>query len=114
MTEMGYYGYELKKFEGYLQHVDNPVFTFTIPPGVKVAYDPELSLEVERYLASDGDNFIFIYGEYDTWSATAVSTTGNTNSKIFVKEKGSHRTRINNMPEDQREEIYGMIQQYLQ
>jgi hypothetical protein len=114
MTEMGYYGYDLSRFEEYLNYVDNPLFTFTIPPAVEYTYDPELSLDVERYLASDGDNYIFIYGEYDTWSATAVKTTGNTNSRIFIKEKGSHRTRINNMPEEQRKEIYEIIEQYLQ
>jgi hypothetical protein len=114
LTEMGYYGYELNRFEAYLQHVDNPVFTFTIPPTVDLTFDPALSLDVERYLASEGDNYIFIYGEYDTWSATAVTSTGNTNSKIFVKEKGSHRTRINNMPAFQKEEIYRTIEEYLQ
>ncbi len=34
MTEMGYYGYKLDAFGKYLKHVDNPVFTFTIPEKV--------------------------------------------------------------------------------
>lgn len=114
MTEMGYYGYDLGKFEPYLQHVENPRFTFTLPPGVEISYNPELSVDVEKYLASQGDHFIYIYGEYDTWSATAVTTTGETNSKIYVQKGGSHRSRINNMPEPVKEEIYQTIEQYLQ
>lgn len=114
MTEMGYYGYNLEKFQKHLQHVENPRFTFTLPPGVEVSYDPELTLDVERYLASQGDNFIYIYGEYDTWSATAVTNTGMTNSKIYVKQQGSHRSRINNMPDPVREEIFRTIEAYLQ
>ena len=106
LTEMGYYGYDLDEFGKYLKHVDNPIFTFTIPEDVEISFNDELSHELQQYLSEDGDNFIYIYGEYDTWSATAVTSTGNTNSKIFIKEGGSHRTRINNMPEEQKEEVY--------
>jgi len=113
MTEMGYYGYDLERFKKYLQHVENPQFTFTLPPGVEVSYNPGLSTEVERYLATEGDHFVYIYGEYDTWSATAVTATGQTDSKIYIKKHGSHRSRINNMPEPVKEEIYSTIEQYL-
>ncbi|MFH0756936.1 MAG: S28 family serine protease [Bacteroidota bacterium] len=113
LTEMGYYGYKLDEFEPYIRHVDNPVFTFTLPEGLDVTFNPELSVQLEAYLASEADRFIYIYGEYDTWSATAVTSTGNTNSRIFIKEGGSHRTRINNMPPEQRDEVYQTIQSYL-
>ena len=33
--------------------------------------------------------------------------------RIFIKEGGSHRTRINNMPQDQKEEVYQTLQQFL-
>ncbi len=114
LTEMGYYGYDLVEFEEYLLHVDNPIFTFTIPENVEVLFNESLSVEIEQYLTEDANNFIFIYGEYDTWSATAVTSTGNTNSKIFIKEKGSHRTRINNMPDSQKEEVYKTIETFLE
>lgn len=37
-----------------------------------------------------------------------------TNSRIFIKEGGSHRTRINNMPEAQKQEVYNTLDLYLQ
>lgn len=114
MTEMGYYGYDLDTFGKYLKHVDNPIFTFTIPDSVTISFNDELSVKIQQYITEEAENYIFIYGEYDTWSATAVTSTGNTNSKIFVKEEGSHRTRINNMPEAQRQEVYCTLQQFLQ
>ena len=114
LTEMGYYGYDLDEFGDYLQHVDNPIFTFTIPEGIQITYNAGLSQEVQQYLTEEANNFIYIYGEYDTWSATAVTCTGVTNSKIFMKEEGSHRTRINNMPEEQKQEIYSTLYQFLQ
>jgi hypothetical protein len=114
LTEMGYYGYDLDEFEKYIQHVENPIFTFTIPENVEVSFNAELSPEVQRYLTAEANNFIYIYGELDTWSATAVPCTGTTNSKIFIKEDGSHRTRISNMPEAQRLEIYQTLDQFLE
>ena len=114
LTEMGYYGYDLDEFEDYLQHVDNPIFTFTIPEDVEIPFNAELSVELRQYLSEEADNFIYIYGEYDTWSATAVTCTGSTNSKIFIKEEGSHRTRINNLPEEQKQEVYHTLEMFLQ
>jgi len=114
MTEMGYYGYDLDAFGPYLKHVDNPIFTFTIPEDVEIQFNDDLSFDIEQYILEKGENYIFIYGEYDPWSATAVSSTGNTNSKIFYKEGGSHRTRINNMPEEQKKEVYSTLESFLQ
>ncbi len=113
LTEMGYYGYDLDEFGKYIQHVDNPIFTFTIPEGVAIPFNAELSVDLEKYLEV-ANNFVYIYGEYDTWSATAVTSTGTSNSKIYFKEGGSHRTRINNMPEEQKQEVYQTIELFLE
>ncbi len=113
LTEMGYYGYDLEAFGKYLQHVDNPVFTFTIPESVDLPFNDELSVELQEYISEEAENYIFIYGEYDTWSATAVTSIGDSKSKIFFKEGGSHRTRINNMPEEQQEQVYKTLESFL-
>lgn len=113
LTEMGYYGYDLDAFGKYLKHVDNPIFTFTMPEDVDIPFNEQLSFDIEQYLEEKGENYIFIYGEYDTWSATAVTSTGDTNSKIFFKKGGSHRTRINNMPEEQKKEVFSTLESFL-
>ena len=114
LTQMGYYGYDLGEFEKYIRHVKIPDFTFTLPAELEVKFDSTLSSDVERYLCLEAEHFIYIYGEYDTWSATAVSNTGDTESKIFYKEGGSHRTRINNMPAEQKKEVYETLNLYLE
>jgi hypothetical protein len=114
LTEMGYYGYDLDEFARQIRHVDNPIFTFALPPETEALFDPQLSLDLEAYLITEGNNFLYVYGEYDTWSATALSQTGLTNSRIFFKEGGSHRTRINNMPAQQRDEIYELLRSWLE
>ena len=93
--------------------MDNPVFTFTLPEKLEYSFDAEVSMNLQQYLEEEAENFIFIYGEYDTWSATAVDLTAGNGNRIFVKEEGNHRTRINNMPEEQRRQVYDTINGYL-
>ena len=93
--------------------MDNPIFTFTIPESVDLSFNDELSVDLQQYINEEAENYIFIYGEYDTWSATAVTSIGDSKSKIFFKEGGSHRTRINNMPEEQKEEVYTTLKSFL-
>lgn len=113
-TEMGYYGYQLDKFRPYLKHLDRRGFRFALPTDTEVAFNDSTQLALEEYVSNEAENFIFIYGEYDTWSATAVELSGNTNSKIFYKEKGSHRTRVRNMPQKQQDEIFAVLIGFLQ
>ena len=114
LTEMGYYGYDLSEFGDYIKHVDNPVFTFTLPPNVKTEFDNQLWQDLKNYITNEAEHFVFIYGQNDTWSATGVfNLATDANSKVFVKEGGSHRTRINNLDEEQKEEVYKTIRVYL-
>jgi hypothetical protein len=113
-TEMGYYGYQLETFRPYLKHLDRRGFRFALPTDAEVAFDNSTQLALEQYIRNEAENFIFIYGEYDTWSATAVELDGNTNSKVFYKKKGSHRTRVRNMPQAQQDEIFAVLMGFLQ
>jgi len=57
---------------------------------------------------------IFIYGETDPWSSTAVDLTYNTNSIKIVKPGGSHTTRINNLPEEQKMLVIETLKDWLE
>jgi hypothetical protein len=56
---------------------------------------------------------IFIYGEIDAWSATAVELTGETNSIKKIKTGGNHRTRINSFDEVDRTFIIKTLEEWL-
>ena len=57
---------------------------------------------------------IFIYGEIDAWSATAVELTGETNSIKMVKKGGNHRTRIKSFNETDRDIIIETLEAWLE
>ena len=56
---------------------------------------------------------IFIYGEIDAWSATAVELTGETNSIKMVKTGGNHRTRIKSFNEQDQNFIVNTLEEWL-
>lgn len=113
LTEIGYYGYDTTYFQGLITSIPDNTFSFCAPENTNVKYNPQIMKKVNKWLQKRGDNFIYIYGEFDPWSATAVDFKGKTNSLKIVKEGGCHRTRINNLPEEQRKIIFSTLNEWL-
>lgn len=116
MTEIGYYGYNFDRFAGLLKHARNseqPEFQFSAPPGPEYVYDYGFGRKVAEYIREDAENFIFLYGEFDPWSATAADPGDNDKCLKVVKEGGSHRTRIMNLSDDSREEVLDRLEEWL-
>lgn len=114
IREMGFYGYDISPFKEWTTFTKNPTFEFSLPEGVSVDYSPHLMEEVDFFIRHKANNMIFIYGEYDPWSAPAVELTYHTNSIKIVKPKGSHRTRINNLPESQKRQVINTLMEWLE
>lgn len=113
MKELGFYGYDISPFQKWTSYKNNPTFEFTLPEGISVDFDPYLMQEIDCFIRHHANNMIFIYGEYDPWSASAVELTYHTNSIKIVKPVGNHRTRINNLPADQRKLVMDTLQVWL-
>ena len=56
---------------------------------------------------------LYIYGENDTWSATAVDIGEKTNAGKMIKEGGNHRTRISSFDGEEKEKIYSTLEKWL-
>ncbi len=102
--EIGMYGYEVEEFKNltrvYKEEVDN-YYTF-IPEEITVEYTAEPIKEIVSWLDENGNNMIYIYGEYDPWGATAYQPTEKTNSLYLELPAGNHSTRLQNFPRNQR------------
>ena len=114
LTEIGFYGYDHNEFEGCVEALDYQTFDFTCPEGIDCIYDPLPMEKVDNFVRHHGDNMIFIYGEWDPWSAPAVQITGKTNSFRVIKAGGSHGTRIRNLPADQKEKVLKALSEWLE
>jgi hypothetical protein len=116
MTEIGYYGYDFERFAGLLKYARNsemPEFQFSAPQGPRYVYDYEFGQSVASFIREKARHFIFLYGEYDPWSASAADPGDNEYCMKVVKKGGSHRTRIMNLPDDSREEVLNTLQEWL-
>ncbi len=69
--------------------------------------------KVDEYIKTKAENFIFLYGEYDPWSATAADPGKNNKVLKIVKAGGAHGTRIRNLSDEQRELVYSKLEEWL-
>lgn len=115
LTQIGYYDYDTTGFGKKLNDISDLTFSFCAPPGTNPKFKPKYMKKVDKYLKNKGNNMIFIYGEYDPWSATAfVPTEGKTNALKIVKKGGAHGTRINNLPNYQRTMVLDSLEKWLE
>ena len=98
-TQSGYYGYNIAAFKKYLYYFrDNPSGAFPPKSASIKPFDKSLNQKVQKWLDESGNNLIYIYGGYDTWTAAGIMPTNKVNSKRFVIPKTNHATaRIKNM-----------------
>ncbi len=116
MRELGYYGYDTKPFgehlsipqaEGYMRRV-------MIPDSLSyIEFDANLYERVNTFLKDNDLPMMFIYGEYDPWSATGVTwLDGKRHIHVFVEPGGSHKARIGTMPEDTQKKIMKILKRW--
>lgn len=116
LTQQGIYGYETLPFEKYLNTDELYTFDWAFPEGISKPYDLKPMQRIKSFLDTKAERMLFIYGEYDAWSATAVELIENADKRElfkFVKPKGDHRTRIKSFDIEKQKEIYSIIDSWL-
>lgn len=115
--QLGYYGYEIRPYydlmkiqstKGYLKRI-------FLPDSIQYAFDVSISDRIQQYLFTSDPKMIFIYGEWDPWSASAVVFDSREKQQMLkvVCPQGSHLTRISTLPEDQKELVIKRIKGWL-
>ena len=111
-TEMGYYTYDITDLKPFLTAVRNPSNRILAPAEADLTYRPEVFQAINTWLRYEGKNFIYIYGENDPWTASAVVLTGMTNSLRMVKKGGNHGTRIRDLDPGQKARVYQALEEW--
>ena len=114
--EMGYYGYETSKFEGFLVALpndENPQATF-VPNKMEVNFDGQLLKDANDWLNKGVDRMVYINGALDTWSGTAVPESEKGDAEWFFMEGKHHGTaRIKNMTAAEKERFTSAMEKWL-
>ncbi len=113
--ELGYYGYDTQPFAKYLKIITAKGYLDKIflPKDYRVAFDSTISRKCARFIRDNDPKMIFIYGEFDPWSAAAVSFDNKKNMYKAVCPGGNHGSRISSLPTDMKNEVTGRIQKWL-
>ncbi len=113
-SQMGYYGFETKRFKKWLNALPKHPHAAFVPEGVEVKFSDKLIKKVSKWLAKEGNNMIYIYGGIDTWSATGVPPSKDTNSLWFIMDGRDHSTaRIRNMNDQQKQKLEVALEEWL-
>ena len=118
--ELGYYGYDVKPFKKYLSIKSSKGYLkrLMLPAdGKDIKFDKTLGKKITKFLKKNDPKMVFIYGEIDPWSAAAgtwLDTSKKKNMHIFVEPRGSHKARINTLPENMKQEAISIIKRWLE
>ena len=118
--ELGYYGYDIRPFKKYLSIKSSKGYLkkLMLPEDAKhIKFDKTLSKKITKFLKKNDPKMVFIYGEIDPWSAAApmwLDTSKKKNMHMFVQPRGSHRARINTLPEEMKQEAIRIIKEWLE
>ncbi|HBG52904.1 MAG TPA: aminopeptidase [Rikenellaceae bacterium] len=97
---------ELKTANRYLKDLFLPDF-----------YKPRFNKSMYRlqrdFVKKTDARMVFIYGEWDPWTAAAVPDPGKANVLYYVQPGGSHRARIATLPETMREALQKQLESWL-
>ena len=113
--ELGYYGYDLKPYKKYLsiKSARNYMKKIFLPEGLEIAYHKKTAQKVEQFIQTTDKKILFIYGEFDPWSASGFNVPEKENILKIVKPAGSHSTRITNLPGNQQVEVIQKLEKWL-
>jgi hypothetical protein len=114
-TQMGYYGYDISRFKDYLtQFKTNPLASFSPIKDKTPKYDNSLNEKAAKWLDKDGNNILYIYGGFDTWSADRITPSAKVNSRSFILPGKDHgQARIRNMSDVMKKDLEATLESWL-
>lgn len=120
VKDFGYYGYNTDPFVKYLNPADIEGYLKKVMLPAEfadVVFDDTNHRKVTDFYTENDPKAIFVYGEWDPWTASGVtwlSERNKKNIKVYIIPDGSHRDRIATLPADTREELLNQLNEWMQ
>ena len=115
-SQMGYYGYNISDFKPLLKALPtdkNPSAVF-MPNKMKVPFNNPTPKKAAEWAKKHGNKMIYINGNSDTWSATAIRPNDNVDAIWFFLDGKDHRdARIKNMNNSERVKLVNNLERWL-
>lgn len=111
--EIGYYDFDIDSLKSQLNFVTNPSNDVFLPDSLQLPYLNHQMEKVHHWLANNGNNFLYIYGELDPWTSTSPNPDSRTNALKMVLSGGSHATRLKDFTEEEQKIAVDLIKKWL-
>lgn len=115
--ELGYYGYDIEPFKDllFIRTAKDYLQRIMLPEGITIQFQPELYKKLTNFIVTSDPRLIFVYGEYDPWTSVGITKLdGKKNMFVAIQPKGSHRARINTLPDSLRDKVIKTINLWLE
>ena len=115
--ELGYYGYDIEPFKDllFIRTSKDYLQRIMLPEGITIQFQPELYKKLTNFIETSDPRLIFVYGEYDPWTSVGITKLdGKKNMFVAIQPKGSHRARINTLPDSLRDKVIQTIKLWLE
>lgn len=112
LYEEGFYNYDISEFRKYLLDTMPITFDFKLKDNMKRKFRPEAMQDINMWVQNEGNNMLYIYGENDPWGSTAANPSYKTNSVKMINPNGNHRTRIKSFPQEMKDSIYTILEDW--
>lgn len=120
VKDFGYYGYNTDPFVKYLNPADVEGYLKKVmlpKEFADVVFDDTNHRKVTDFYTENDPEALFVYGEWDPWTASGVtwlSERNKKNIKVYIVPDGSHTARIANLPEPLKSDLLNRLNEWMQ
>jgi hypothetical protein len=83
-----------------------------LPDGVTATYDPSAMPEVASWLSAEGSRILFVYGQWDPWTAGAFDPGGAADTHVFLQPEGTHNALISMLAAGDRNRALAVLERW--
>jgi hypothetical protein len=99
---------------GLLQHRETYHPSYYIPKDIEVpAWDGDAMVDVQNWVKNEAKRIIFIYGEFDPWSAGRFEIGTSGENYLYVAPGGNHGSTLARLTADDRAAALALLQDWL-
>lgn len=110
-TQLGYPQVPTEHLADLLEYEPNTAAL--LPEGVNAVYDPEPMRDIAEWVRTQASELLFVYGEYDPWTAGAFDVGDNPGAQVFVAPTADHSATIADLDRDARDKVLVLLEQWL-
>jgi hypothetical protein len=113
-AELGVPAGDYAHLEANLEHLDSYAIENYLPEGVTTDFDPDAMPDIQSWVEAEGERLMFIYGEYDPWTAAAYTLGDAEDSYLYTVTEGNHGANINSLESADRTEALEILGRWLE